>query len=271
MAVITEEIGDIFSAPPKSILIHACNARGAWGSGVAIAFKQKYPYAFRKYNAHCLSPPTGSKLSVKQHQANIVGTTLLIPPPNSTNQRQATKTPHYIACLFTSLDYGKRVSPPEEIVENTGNAIKDLAKQVAEMRELGQEMGKCYAVRINSGRFGVEWQKTRAVLEAGGLDITVVRPEEEERADGAGPAAGGQPPKGEKPLVGISARRYDPWKSGRTKAESPFGKQMRAVKRKVDKDFDEDGDDGQGDMKGREPAQPHPRTAKRRKKPSLDG
>ncbi|KAF6230381.1 hypothetical protein HO133_004723 [Letharia lupina] len=257
MAIITEEVGDIFSAPPNSILIHACNARGAWGSGVAVAFKQKYPYAFRQHQAYCLSSPTGSKLSVKQHQASLVGTALLIPPPTATNQRQASKTPHYIACLFTSLDYGKRVSPPEEIVENTRKALENLAKQVAEMRAAGEEVGKCCPVRINSGRFGVEWQKTKAVLEAGGLVITVVRPEAEQKADGAGTAAGGQSPvkdenekaKGEKCAVGTNARRSNRWTSGRTKAKGPFEKQTRGVKRKVEKDF-EDGDDGREDMKG---------------------
>lgn len=35
------------------------------------------------------------------------------------------------------------------------------------MRAAGEEVGKCCPVRINSGRFGVEWQKTKAVLEAG--------------------------------------------------------------------------------------------------------
>ncbi|KAL9068262.1 MAG: hypothetical protein Q9161_006288 [Pseudevernia consocians] len=278
MAIITEKVGDIFSAPPKSILIHACNARGAWGSGVAVAFKQKYPYAFRKYNAHCLSPPKGSALSVKQHQANLVGTTFLIPPLKATNQRQASKTPHYIACLFTSFDYGKKVSPPEEILENTRNALGDLAKQVAEMRGLGEELGDCHAVRINSGRFGVDWQKTKAVLEAGDTDITVVRPEAEEKADGTDVSAGGklgQPPvkgeeaKGEKPRAGINARGYNRWASVRTKAESPLDKQMHGVKRKVEKDSHADGDDDREDIKGKEQAQVRPRIAKRRMKLGL--
>lgn len=232
---------------------------------MAVAFKQKYPHAFRKYNAHCLSPPTGSHLSVKQHQANIVGTTLLIPPSNATNQRQASKTPHYIACLFTSLDYGKRVSPAEEILENTGSALKDLAKRVAEVRESGEgEIGGCHAVRINSGRFGVEWQKTKAVLEAGDLDITVVRPEGEQEVDVAGRKLG-QPPvkneraKGEKPRAGINARGYNAWAS-RAKADSRFEKQMRGVKRTADEE-----------TKEKDPAQTHPGIAKRRKKLDLDG
>lgn len=232
---------------------------------MAAAFKQKYPYAFRKYNTHCLSPLTGSKLTVKQHQANIVGTALLIPPPNAINQRQAFKTPHYIACLFTSLDYGKKVSPPEEILENTGNALRDLAKQVAEIQGSGEEMRNYYAVRINSGKFGVEWQKTKTVLEAEHLDITVLRPKEEETADAANTEAGGklgQPPakgekaKGEKPPAGFNAGRYNRRGLIRAKAESLPDNQTRGMKRKVEKDLTGDDDDDRDDMKRKEPAKP---------------
>ena len=199
-----------------------------------------------------------------------MGTTLLIPPLKATNQRQASKTPHYIACLFTSFDYGKKVSPPEEILENTRHALGDLARQVAEMRGSGEELGDCHAVRINSGRFGVDWQKTKAVLEAGDLDITVVRPEAEERADGTDVSAGGklgQPPV--KPPAGINARGYNRWASVRAKAESPLDKQMHGVKRKVEKGSDADGDDDREDIKRNEPAQVHPRIAKRRMKLGL--
>ena len=57
------------------------------------------------------------------------------------------------------------------------------------MRDSGQKMGKCYAVRINSGKFGVAWQRTKAILEAGELDITILKPEGEKKGDGAGSAA----------------------------------------------------------------------------------
>jgi len=50
---LIEEIGDIFSAPSNSILIHACNCQGSWGAGIAEAFKKYYPEAFTKYAAHC--------------------------------------------------------------------------------------------------------------------------------------------------------------------------------------------------------------------------
>ena len=32
-------------------------------------------------------------------------------------------------------------------------------------------------MRINSGRFGVAWEQTKAVFESGRMDVTVVRPE----------------------------------------------------------------------------------------------
>ena len=235
---------------------------------MAVAFKQKYPNAFRIYNAHCLSPPPGSKLVVKQHQANLVGTTLLIPPSNNiANQRQASKTPHYIACLFTSLDYGKRVSPPQEILGNTKKALEDLARQIAEIRQSGQELGDCHAVRINSGKFGVEWQKTKAVLEAGDVDITVFRPGEEKCARKIRESTmKDERAKGEKPPVRTTARRHSPQPA----VETLFDEQGHGVKRKNDDDLAEKGNDDSGEIKGKEPAQLHPGIAKRRKKLGLE-
>ena len=190
-----------------------------------------------------------------------MGTTLLIPPSNAITQRQASRTSHYIACLFTSLDYGKKVSPPEEILENSENALRDLVRQVVEMRELGEEIGSCYAVRINSGRFGVEWQKTKAVMEAGDLDITVVRPEEEEKVEGAGSAAGGKlgrlPVKDQESPGGIHARGKSHWTSDQAKARDPVDKQMRGVKRKAEEDLDKNDDHESEEMEETEQARPH--------------
>lgn len=138
---------------------------------------------------------------------------------------------------------------------------------------MDEEMGNCYAVRINSGRFGVEWQKTKAVLEAGELDITIFRPEEEEEADRASTAAGGKlgrlPTKGEKAPVGINARTCNPWASGRAKAQGPFGKQLRGVKRKAERDLDGDDDPDGEDMEETERVQSHSEIAKRREKLGL--
>ena len=143
------------------------------------------------------------------------------------------------------------------------------------MRGKGEEMGNCCAVRINSGRFGVEWQKTKAVLEAGDLDITVFRPEAEEKVGGTDTSAErklGRPPvKGEKSPGLINARVDRPSASVRAKAQSPFDKQVRGAKRKVEEDVDGDSDDNREDRKRKQPAQLHPGIGKRRKKLGLDG
>ena len=181
-----------------------------------------------------------------------MGTTLLIPPPKATSERQASKTPHYIACLFTSLDYGKRVSPAEEILQNTGNALSDLAKQVTEMRDSGQDMGECRAVRINSGKFGVEWRRTKAVLEAGDLDIVIVSPEEENASAG-------------------NEGRANPCAPARAKAEGPMEELMRGAKRKLEKNRDGNCDDECEQLKEIKLAPLRPGIAKRRKKLGFDG
>jgi len=44
-------------------------------------------------------------------------------------------------------------------------------------------LGQCRAVRINSGKFGVPWARTKKVLEERSLDMVVVRPEVGERGE----------------------------------------------------------------------------------------
>ncbi|KAF3247403.1 ADP-ribose 1''-phosphate phosphatase [Orbilia oligospora] len=83
--------GDIFAAPTNSVLIHACNCQGSWGAGIALAFKQLYPAAYRIYHNHCTNVSNPSSL---------LGTTLLIPP-----QPTDRKT-HWIACY---RDIGHRI------------------------------------------------------------------------------------------------------------------------------------------------------------------
>ena len=101
--------GDLFVAPDHSILVHACNTLGSWGSGIALTFREKYPAQFAQYQAHC-----------KTHGQALVGTCLLILGDK-----------HDIACLFTSRAYGKDKDKPAEILAATRKAMIDLeAKNV---------------------------------------------------------------------------------------------------------------------------------------------
>lgn len=120
----------------------------------------------------------------------------------------------------------------------------------------------------------MEWQKTKAVLEAGDVDITVLRPEEDGRGDAAGtnvrgksgkPTTKDEKAKGEKPPVRTTARRHSPQPS----VETLFDEQSHGVKRKNDNDLTEKGNDDGGEIKRKEPAQLHPGIAKRRKKLGL--
>ena len=116
----------------------------------------------------------------------------MIPPasfPTSRNLESKTSfrldtNQHHIACLFTSTNYGKNVSSPEIILRNTASALRDLEAQVSSLKREKGWKGEIWAVRINSGRFGVVWSRTRAVLENGPFDITVVRPENEDEPQG---------------------------------------------------------------------------------------
>ncbi|KAL9596082.1 MAG: hypothetical protein Q9219_006030 [cf. Caloplaca sp. 3 TL-2023] len=231
MVIITERTGDIFSSPAHSILIRnlphpkenpskltppftdACNTKGTWGKGVAAAFKKYSPAAYTHQLHHCTTPPP--TIPLQTHQRSLVGTCLLIPPfpPSPTNSKSKPPIPtplqnqkqFWIACLFTSYSYGKSVDSPAEILDATERAVRDLGRQIEELRKRegeeeeeeeeegkgkGEIMGGCVSVRINSGLFGVEWERTREVLERGGVDMVVVSPREEEGVKGQGKEVG---------------------------------------------------------------------------------
>lgn len=145
-------IGDIFSAPPLTVLIHACNTQGSWGAGIAAAFRTKYPVAYTLYRRHCLTTHNPKTNPVPS------GTCLLIPP--SETKPGAPK--HWIACLFTSQRYGKGKDRPDVILRNTGPAVRMMLGQI---RDVGEGVAGLRMCKINSARFAVPWERTVAVLE----------------------------------------------------------------------------------------------------------
>ncbi|KAL2116400.1 hypothetical protein VTJ04DRAFT_8568 [Mycothermus thermophilus] len=83
---ILDRAGDFFSAPRGAVLIHACNALGVWGGGIAAAFADRYPEAYRAYRAHCraskpvllagtgqLIPPLDGAVGRQQQQRLVLG------------------------------------------------------------------------------------------------------------------------------------------------------------------------------------------------------
>ena len=91
---------------------------------------------------------------------------------------------HYIACLFTSIGYGKATADEDTILTSTRTAAEDLKNQLEKLKSEDTQLGEIWAVRINSGLFGIEWAKTKAVLEGVGLEMRVVRPPDQEDGDG---------------------------------------------------------------------------------------
>ncbi|KAK4101933.1 ADP-ribose 1''-phosphate phosphatase, partial [Parathielavia hyrcaniae] len=151
---ITDRTGDLFAAPPNTVLIHACNAVGSWGGGIALAFRNHSPSAFRAYRAHC----------ARSTPDRLVGTALLIPPPQSSPGEEGR---HYIGCLFTSRAYGRARDPPERILRATGPAMRDLMRLVVEEEgRIGVGLVKGLRMcRINSGLFAVPWARSKGVIE----------------------------------------------------------------------------------------------------------
>jgi ADP-ribose 1''-phosphate phosphatase len=133
--MIEYRTGSLFNAPDEAVIAHACNAQGAWGSGIAKQLKAAYPEAYYRYYDHCML--SNKKLS---------GTCGLIENRGRT-----------IACLFTSHSYGKFVDPPKVVLRNTERALVELFRQVPLHTEI-------HMPRINSGLFHVPWEQTEAVL-----------------------------------------------------------------------------------------------------------
>lgn len=152
---LTYHIGDIFDAPPRTLLIHACNTQGHWGAGIAKSFKTIYTKAYQLHHRFC----------AKEHtKANPVptGTAQLIAP------MEGDEDGHWIGCLFTSAKYGKAKDKPAQIVKNSVESMEQLLEMVKmadEERGNGKGVDVIRMCKINSGKFGVPWEKTEEVLK----------------------------------------------------------------------------------------------------------
>jgi ADP-ribose 1''-phosphate phosphatase len=145
---LTYHRGDMLEqAPEGCLLIHACNAQGVWGSGIAKTFKGLYPEAYAAHQALCK----------KRHKASNpvpAGTAQLLAPCDDEDQL------HWIGCLFTSAKYGKAKDSPAVIVRNTITAMQMLLELVSQTEGI-TAIRMC---KINSGKFAVPWEDTADAL-----------------------------------------------------------------------------------------------------------
>lgn len=177
---LVEKKGDLFAAPKNTLLIHACNCVGSWGAGIAKAFATHYPRAYQQYKTHCLT-----------HKKSTYGKSLLISPldhdlVNGTNRAQER---HFIGCLFTSRNHGRRKDSPKQILAATKTAMQDLLERVKVFNASageGERIEEVWMCRINAGLFRVPWAETRKVLlglqtdDTGVRTVCVVSPSEDE-------------------------------------------------------------------------------------------
>ncbi|KAF1821855.1 uncharacterized protein K489DRAFT_300415, partial [Dissoconium aciculare CBS 342.82] len=158
---IVHSTGDLFTLPPRnnSLLVHACNTQGSWGAGIAKVFAREFPDAYTAYREHCR----------RNEGADLVGTALLIPPPASNPEENgAIDGPprQFVGCLFTSRSFGRKVSPPDQILAATATAVRDLLRQVEEWNEAHyRRIRSVHMCKINAGLFNVPWEDTLRVLK----------------------------------------------------------------------------------------------------------
>jgi len=163
---LTEKTGDIFAAPPNTLLIHACNCEGSWVAGIAKAFHDRYPHAYDAYAAHC-----------DEHSHSLFGQAQLIPPRDDDGDSK-----HFVGCLFTSRSKGRKKDSPGRILGATRLAMEDLLSKVDEWNvkagDVGEKVGEVRICQINSGLFAVPWVETKAVLESidvSGFDVKEIK------------------------------------------------------------------------------------------------
>ena len=144
----------LFDSPAESAIMHAVNALGVWGAGIAKEFKERFPNTYKQYNRYCT-----------QNEKNPVGTTLV-----------GFENDFIIGNLITSYGYGKDVDPPDEILKNTEKALHEFFEYLEQ-----QHVKNVYCNKFNSGLFKVPWEDTEKLLEhmskSFGINVIVCDPQ----------------------------------------------------------------------------------------------
>lgn len=142
MATILNKKGSLFDAPEGSVLVHACNAQGMWGSGIAKEFAERFPESYDSYKIICKLGPI------------VVGQGFVLGRENG--QR--------VGCLITSANYGQLRDSKDVILQNTRSALRDLLGITGKLNcWIGQDE-EIHSCKFNAGLFGVPWEETEKIL-----------------------------------------------------------------------------------------------------------
>lgn len=129
----------LFDAPKGSALVHACNAQGVWGSGIAAEFKKLFPSSYKSYKEYCKNYTLAGGFDIAEENNYI------------------------ILSLITSKNYGNKIDSSDEILVNTTLALNDLGDYL-ERCGYNHER-EVYSNKFNSGLFNVPWEKTEVILK----------------------------------------------------------------------------------------------------------
>jgi ADP-ribose 1''-phosphate phosphatase len=148
--MVTHKKMSLFDAPRESVIIHACNSQGVWGSGIAKPFKEKYLQSFLDYKMFCES--------ANMQRGTAVGLAGLSSFPES--------EAHWVGWIVTSHDYGPKKDGVEEIKINTTLALRDLLRKIylAHPSDTYPQID-VYSNKFNSGLFAVPWKDSELILE----------------------------------------------------------------------------------------------------------
>lgn len=126
----------LFVAPKGSYLVHACNAQGIWGSGIAKEFKTRFPKSFNEYNEFC-----------REYPRDVGPTT-----------GKCCITKEKVVCLITSNGFADTLDKVDNILSYTSLALLDLLN--------ASKNKEFYSNKFNSGLFKVPWEDTKAILKS---------------------------------------------------------------------------------------------------------
>ena len=148
--MVKHEKMSLFNAPKESVIVHACNSQGMWGSGIAKAFAEKYPESYKEYNFFC-------KLANRE-RGSACGRSSL----SSFHEQE----PHWVGWIVTSHDYGNKKDSVEQIKVNTTLALHEFCTKVylAHSRE-EHPVIDVYSNKFNSGLFSVPWEDSELILK----------------------------------------------------------------------------------------------------------
>lgn len=131
--------GNLFDVPKQNtLLVHAVNCKGVWGSGIAVEFKTRFPKSFEDYARLC-----------NNYGDDLIGNGFHYYVPCDDDQA--------IGYLFTSKGYGENKDSENLILKNTSKAVEMLLGLTLPTTEI-------HSPKINSGKFAVPWEHTEPII-----------------------------------------------------------------------------------------------------------